>query len=240
VDHPLDKKIPFSPKWVGIYLDFVAFWVRIIGFLLDHYRRGGIGPAADFIDSMGRLYGFAAEVYSKNLSTTERPRYFANLRFLLIHAADPHLMCIPSLHVMVVIRSYTKFRDIIRSFGDEQRLAPQIEEIFRGALAITEAILYVKQHSVNCIPAAMYAMTRFDGNLFPPQEAEAFVSRLFVQGESPAPGDGETIRSYILDLYGRFLKEGESKAWEEPLVQFLRSQPRRSFFRGKMKTSYSQ
>jgi hypothetical protein len=239
VDHPLDSKVPFSPGWVGIYLDFVAFWVRIIGFLLEHYQRRGIAPAADFIDSMGRLYGFAAEVYSRNLSTTRRPRYLARPRFLLIHAADPHLMCIPSLHVMVVIRAYTKFRDIIRSFGDEERLAPRIEEIYRGALTITEAILYVKQHSVNCIPAAMYAMTRFDGNLFSPREAQAFVSRLFVQGKSPSPGDSETIRSYIWDMYGRFLKEGESKAWEAPLIAFLRSLPQKPLFRCKIRTSHS-
>jgi hypothetical protein len=238
VDHPLDKKIPFSPQWVGVYLDFVAFWVRIIGFLLERYRRRGVGPAADFIDSMGRLYGFAAEVYARNLSTTRRPRYLARPRFLLIHAADPHLMCIPSLHVMVVIRAYTKFRDIIRSFGDEEALAPQIEEIYRGALGITEAILYVKQHSVNCIPAAMYAMTRFEGELFSPGDAEDFVSRLFVQG-LPPPGEGEAIRGYIGEMYGRFLKEGEGKAWEEPLLAFLRSLPQRSFFSCKIRTSHS-
>jgi hypothetical protein len=239
VDHPLDSKIPFAPQWVGIYLDFVAFWVRIIGFLLEHYHRRGIAPAADFIDSMGRLYGVAAEVYTKNLSTTKRPRYLARPRFLLIHAADPHLMCIPSLHVMVVIRAYTKFRDIIRSFGDEERLASRIEEIYQGALTITEAILYVKQHSVNCIPAAMYAMTRFDGSLFSPRDAEAFVSRLFVQGKAPSAGDRETIRSYIWDMYGRFLKAGESKAWEEPLITFLRSLPQESLFRCKIGTSHS-
>jgi hypothetical protein len=27
VDHPLDRTVPFRPEKVGVYLDFVAFWV---------------------------------------------------------------------------------------------------------------------------------------------------------------------------------------------------------------------
>jgi hypothetical protein len=226
VDHPLDEKIPFTPSRVGIYLDFIAFWVRILGFLRSHYRRRGIQPARGFIKTIGRLYAFAAEIYAKNLSTTRRPRYLARPRFLLIHAMDPHLMCIPSLHVMVVISAYTQFRAILRSLGDGDRFAPQIEEIRRGALNITEAILYVKQHSVNCIAAAMYAMTRFDPLLFPREEGADFVSRLFLTAEKPGPGDADSIRGHIRDLYLAFLEAGEAaESWEEPLLAFLRSRP---------------
>ncbi|MDR3172865.1 MAG: hypothetical protein LBU19_01325 [Treponema sp.] len=226
VDHPLDEKIPFVPSWVGIYLDFVAFWVRILGFLRSHYRSRGIQPALGFIKNIERLYGFAAETYAKNLSTTRRPRYLARPRFLLIHAADPHLMCIPSLHVMVMISAYTQFRAILYSLGDGERFAPQIEEIRRGAMTITEAILYVKQHSVNCIAAAMYAMTRFDPALFPPREGADFVSRLFREAKNPGPAEAEAIRGHILDLYLKFLEAGNSaKTWEEPLLDFLRSLP---------------
>lgn len=229
VDHPLDTKIPFIPSRVGIYLDFIAFWVRILGFLRSHYRRRGIKPALGFIKTIGRLYAFAAETYTKNLSTTKRPRYLARPRFLLIHAADPHLMCIPSLHVMVMISAYTQFRSILRSLGDEERFAPQVEEIRRGAMSITEAILYVKQHSVNCIAAAMYAMTCFDPVLFPPEEGADFVSRLFRGGEDPGPADAEVIRGHIMDLYRKFLKAGNSaETWEKPLVAFLRSQPQKA------------
>ncbi|MDR2069144.1 MAG: hypothetical protein LBP71_04680 [Spirochaetaceae bacterium] len=226
VDHPLDEKIPFLPSRVGIYLDFVAFWVRILGFLRTHYRRRGIEPAVGFIKTIGRLYGFAAETYTKNLSTTKRPRYLARPRFLLIHAADPHLMCIPSLHVMVVISAYTQFRSILRSLGDGERFAPQCEEIRRGALSITEAILYVKQHSVNCIAAAMYAMTCFDPLLFPQTEGADFASRLFRGAKAPGPEDAGIIRGHILNLYQNFLEAGNSAGtWEKPLVDFLRFQP---------------
>jgi hypothetical protein len=220
VDHPLDTKIPFTPGRVAIYLDFVAFWIRAVGFLLTQYGRRAEAPVMDFIDTLGKLYSFAAEIYAKNLSTTRRPRYYGHPRFVLIHAADPHLMCIPSLHVMVVIRTYTKFRGIIRSLGDEKRFAPQIEELRRGALDITEAILYVKQHSVNCVSAAMYAMSRFDPPLFSGDEAAGFTAALFTRPGSPEKS--ETIRAYILEKYRQFLEEGETVAdWKAPLLAFL-------------------
>jgi hypothetical protein len=221
VDHALDAKIPFTPSWVAVYLDFVAFWVRTLSFLFRAYGRRIYKRAGEFLETMGELYAFAAEVYKKNFSTTRRPFYIARPRFLLIHAVDPHLMCIPSLHVMVVIRTYTKFRAIIRDMGDEARFAPQIAELKNGALAISEAILFVKQHSVNCIAAAMYAMTCFQHDLFPPAEAEDFCSRLFVQ--SLPPEDGEMVRRHIINLYHDFLsRRGAAKNWGEPLFHFLR------------------
>jgi hypothetical protein len=226
VDHPLDTAIPFVPWRVTRYLDFIAFWVRLIGFLLRTYRRKGISPVIDFIDAMGKLYAFAAQVYTKNLSTTKRPCYLSHPRFILIHGTDPHLMCIPSLHVMVVIRTYTAFRAIIHSLGDIQRFAPQLEEVKQGAVAITEALLYVKQHSINCVAAAMYTMTCFDQLLFSQAEAHDFVSRLFIQSRRPTPQDSTLIRNYIMERYTGFLTEAAgASSWEEPLLQFLRSLP---------------
>jgi hypothetical protein len=246
VEHPLDLKVPFVPAWVTIYLDFAAFWVRMLSFLLRSYRRKSFGAVREFIVTMGELYVFAAEVYSKIFSTTARPFYIARPRFLLIHLVDPHLMCIPSLHVMVVILTWTKFAAILRSLGAEEYSAAQIEEMKQGALAITQAILFVKQHSVNCVAAALYAMTCFDPALLPPAEAEAFVALLF--GEKPArpgwisadarihpsaapaagiqPSDAAEIRAYITGLYRRFLSEkADAQTWDEPLLNFLRSLP---------------
>jgi len=229
VDHPLDLKIPFLPGKVNVYLDFIAFWVRCLGFLLRHCGRKALEPVRNFIESIGQVYAFAAEVYRVNLSTTDRPFYIKRPRFLLIHAVDPHLMCIPSLHVMIVIRTYTLFKEILKAFKLEERFAAQAEELQRGALAITEAVLYIKQHSVNCISAAMYAMSRFDTGLFPPAEAERFASEIFREGEneekSLSKEDGDDIRKYILALYRRFLDEGEkSEDWKKPLLDFLSNQ----------------
>jgi hypothetical protein len=239
-DHGLDGKIPFTPEWIAVYLDFVPLWIRSLGFLLREYGEKAEPGVREFLVSMNSLYRFAAEVYEKNLSTTRRPFYIRRLRFILIHAFDPHLMCIPSLHVMVVIHTYTQFTRIIGSMGGGQTYAAQIAEIRRGALDIAEAILYVKQHSVNCVPAAMYAMTRFDRELFPPAAAEDFISRLFAgPAEDEAPGKaavlyridpaaGAAIKDYIRTLYRRFLEEGTgAEPWDTPLVNFLKGLPQR-------------
>jgi hypothetical protein len=236
VDHSLDQKIPFVPAWVTIYLDFVTFWIRMLSFLLRSYGRGAFAAVREFISSMGALYAFAAEAYQKNFSTTNRPFYIARPRFLVIHMFDPHLMCIPSLHVMVVIRTYTKFAAILRSLNEADHCSAQIDEVKQGALAITQAILFVKQHSVNCVSAALYAMTCFDGELFPPEEAEAFTSLLFGEAPQTAPlqanhplknyqlrpdaaprtklpaADIAEIKAHILGLYRRFLTERKTLA----------------------------
>ena len=226
VDHPLDKKIPFLPGKVNIYLDFVAFWVRTVGFLLKRFGRRALEPVRYFLETMGQLYAFAAEVYRQNLSTTKRPFYIKRPKFILIHAMDPHLMCIPSLHVMIVIRTYTLFREMVKSLGEEKNFTAQTEELRLGALAITEAVLYVKQHSVNCIPAAMYAMTKFDTRLFPPDEAENFASGIFQNVSLPGKTEAGEIREYILTLYRRFLTSGDGSGnWAEPLLAFLRELP---------------
>ena len=250
VDHPLDLKIPFVPSWVTIYLDFVMFWIRMLSFLLHSYGRRAYDAAREFIVSMGRLYAFAAQTYQKNFSTTDRPFYIARPRFLVIHLFDPHLMCVPSLHVMVVVWTYKKFEAILRSFNDAGRFSAQIEEMKQGALAITHAILFVKQHSVNCIAAALYAMTRFDGELFPPEEAEAFIKQLFWEAPPPRPmqtgrlpanykvrpwaaprtkipaADASIIREHITSLFRRFLEEGKTaQEWEAPLLNFMRQHP---------------
>jgi hypothetical protein len=132
---------------------------------------------------------------------------------------------------MVVINAFIQFRDIVRGMGKEEEFSFQIEELRRGALAITESLLYVKQHSINCIAAAMYAMTRLDERLFPPEEAEVFGSLLF-SGEARAPAmpktrlpgeDALAIRGHILSMYRRFVKEGRNaKTWDVPLFNFLR------------------
>ncbi|MDR0706579.1 MAG: hypothetical protein LBF60_01700 [Treponema sp.] len=220
VEHPLDEKIPFLPQKVNVYLDFVAFWLRAASFLNRAYPdRKDI--AAGFIVSIGRLYKTAAEVYAACFSTTKRPRCLGTFRFALIHAFDPHLMCIPSLHVMLVIRTYTAFASITRTLGDGEMYARQAAELRRHSLAITESVLYVKQHSVNCVAAAMYAMTRFDPPLFAEKDAEAFAAELFTDNTLP-PDTAVCVRMHILSLYRRFLAQGApSTDWTAPLLAFL-------------------
>jgi hypothetical protein len=230
VDHPLDKKIPFEPGRVAVYLDFVPSWIRMIGFLLDTYDEKARAPALDFIITMKKLYLFAAEVYLKNFSTTKRPHYYGRLRFLIIHLTDPHLMCVPSLHVMIVIRTWTKFRTILAALGEEAARRDAVEEVRNGALAITEAVLFIKQHSLNCISAALYAMNRFDPALFTEADAADFAARLFTGPGSPP--ESALLRDYITARYRGFVAQaiGQTNGqtadrpgadWRAPLFDFL-------------------
>lgn len=243
VGHQIDEKIPFTPSWINIYFDFVQFWIRMVTFFLRRYKRKAYPIAIDIMLSMGNLYEFAAEVYTEYMSTTKRPFYIARPIFLLIHLVDPHLFCIPSLHVMVAVYGYTKFKDISKQFGDEEELKKEADLMKQGALAICQAILFVKQHSINCIPAAFYAMTCFSPDLFPPEEAENFTKLLF----SPPPekkdvpvnrrvhpayapltvisaDDQSMIKNHIMTLYRQFLEEEKSsETWKEPILKFLKS-----------------
>jgi hypothetical protein len=231
-DHPLDGYIPFNPRWVVTYLSFVSYWIRIAGFILACRGEDSVETARRFIESIGNLYEFAAQIYRKNLSTTRRPRYLKRFRFLIIHLFDPHLMCIPSLHVMIAIRGYTAFRAMTAKLEASPLLKETADKLRRQALDITQAVLYVKQHSVNCISAAMYAMSRFEAAQFPPDEAEAFVNSLFCSG-GINPGGAEIrkedipiVRTHILGLYRSFLKEGkEDDDWRTPLFRFLAALP---------------
>jgi hypothetical protein len=82
----------------------------------------------------------------------------------------------------------------------------------------------------------MYAMTCFDNDLFPEEEALHFASGLFTQsGEASHPAmphtgsrvrteDGVLIRNHITGLYRHFLsKKNPAKPWGEPLLDFLRN-----------------
>jgi len=238
VEHDLDSLIPFNPVFVTIYLDFVAFWIRIAGFLAMRRNKAGLRMAADFISSIAMLYLFALKVYRKNLSTTARPACNKTFRFRIIHLFDPHLMCIPSLHVMIVIHAFTAFRHFARELGEEKALQPLLERVYTGALAITEAILYIKQHSINCVAASLYTMRHFNPVLFSADDAEAFVNGLFAIRAADIPPeyapfytgpmikteDAPRIREQILSLYRSFT-EANAADWTSPLLDFLATLP---------------
>ncbi|MDR0663521.1 MAG: hypothetical protein LBF80_05535 [Spirochaetaceae bacterium] len=222
VDHPLDERIPFTPSWIKVYMDFSPFWIRTQAFLSCAFGAAANPHIACFVRGIGELYAYAAVVYQQNFSTTRRPFYLGKPGFISIHILDPHLMCIPSLHVMVVIMTYTKMRQVLEILDSKNEYAGEIELVRRRALDITESILYVKQHSINCIAAALYAMTCFDRNLFPQSEAHDFVDGLFAGGGSVSPPSSTAIKKHILDLYHTFLEARlKCKSWEGPLLDFL-------------------
>jgi hypothetical protein len=233
VDHPLDEEIPFRPGQVMIYHDFSAFWVRTAACLA---RSVSPLAAGEFIDSVGALYTAAAEVYARYMSTTTRPRYFGNPGCAVIQLFDPHLLCVPSLHVLVCVHTWIKARDILEKHGAaaaEKAYTGKtyIEKLFRHAVLITESILYMKQHSVNCIPAALYAMNCFEPALFTRKETSAFIQALFADernAEIPQKTQ-ENIRRHIETAFAAFMREREqllaagNNDWTAPLITFLKN-----------------
>lgn len=223
VDHELDENIPFAPEWGSTYIAFI--WVWVSGLIWSRYRFGrkAVPFVVRHINGIRRLYHEAGKVYACCHSTTKRPPVIiGNKTFELIHRADPHLNCVPSLHVMVV--AYTAGvigEDMKESFGEEN-CQEEVSYFKQMAFSITQSILYVKQHSVNCIPAALFALK----HLYPETEreyGEEFIHSLFKDSE-PVVKDHHEISRYMIGQY-RFFQEqwgaGRFKSFQDVLVEFL-------------------
>ncbi len=222
VDHALDPLVPFTPGYIHIYMDFIPFWIRTAAWLHAHYGKRAAPEVGEFIDGIAGLYKQAALVYRARLSTTKRPFYIKRPRFALIHVTDPHFACVPSLHVMIVVYAWLAFREFVRRHDEEAAAADRIRELRAGALAITESILYVKQHSVNCVSAAMYAIAILYPKLITVAESEEFIMQMFAGKSVPAEEDAVKVKAHILDLFRQFMSEGKGVAdWRMPLLDFL-------------------
>ena len=213
VDHPLDRLVPFQPERVGVYLDFIAFWIRPMG---DVRRRLGARAqhraAVEFLGLIRRCYDEAAQVYATTMSTTRRPRYLKG-RFLAIHAFDPHLLCVPSLHIIVVALTWSFYRRLDAELG---------ARLFGGAVAIADTVLYIKQHSVNCIPAALYALGRITPEAFTEADVVAFIEALFADEDAVPAADARAIRDHVLATWRALVADGAADAtWQPAVLRFL-------------------
>ena len=171
VDNALDRKVPFNPFKVPIYLDFIHFWVRPMVFIINKFgAKKAVPYCAKFFSVIDQSYYQASRVYSFRMSTTDRPmckvdksvqKYFNTIR-----TVDPHYLCVPSLHIAIVVLAYTFFRKTFEELGmDKEEMDFYNAELYRGALDIAETVLYVKQHSVNCIAAALFMLMIFKNKI---------------------------------------------------------------------------
>lgn len=225
VDHPLDRTVPFRPDRADAYLDFICFWLRPFSMMLKTlgYSKG-MTYCAEFIGLIHKAYAEAARVYGFRMSTTERPPCRVP-KIRLIRLLDPHYLCVPSLHIAIVVLTFSFYRRVFRTearhFSDPFR-ARYSAELYDGALEIAETVLYVKQHSVNCIPAALYMMTRLAPELFSVGDAVAFIDRLFERDEDIAPPDRERLAAHIHLLFEQLLLEScFGDDWAYPVRRWL-------------------
>ncbi|MGI5096801.1 hypothetical protein IZU27_03380 [Treponema socranskii] len=229
VSHPLDELIPFTPDKVKIYLNFTNFWIRPMTFL---FRRLGVKKALpyciEYLSLIETAYANAAKVYRFCMTTTKRPDYKTDAAFKMIHAFDPHLLCVPSLHVAIVILASVYYADVFKNddFTEEER-ETYTAELREGARRIIESVLYVKQHSVNCIPAAMYMMLYVLKNRFTISAGIDIINSLFADDETLSDSDKKKISAHIHFMFERLLLEGANENdWTVPVKRWLKSYAR--------------
>ena len=178
VDHPMDQSVPFKPETVKVYLSFIKLWIRALSFLRKELGKSSVPYITAFLDELSGLYKGAAYVYNRCLSTTSRPAGVRNIRLAFIRVVDPHFYCVPSLHVVIVCFTFLRIAEILEKEGIREKHEKQIEKIYDNALGITETIIFVRQHSMNCISASLYVLTCLYPD-FGREEVKVFIDRLF-------------------------------------------------------------
>ncbi|MBU0928813.1 MAG: hypothetical protein KKA67_13780 [Spirochaetes bacterium] len=221
IEHPLDAAIPVRYETVGLYLTFVRLWISALSYLRRRIGRSFDADIERFLVGLDRCYVDASGVYGRCLSTTRRPGRAPSPRLAFIYAVDPHLFCVPSLHVLVVCYTYRRLEELLRERGDAGRFAAEIAELRARAVAITESILYVRQHSVNCIPTAL-AMLSVIVPTYDRTEAKAFLAELFVGDEAVSDGDRRAALAYMDGLYDRVAGRASGERYDA-IVDFLDS-----------------
>lgn len=224
VDHPLDKKIPFTPSKVYVYMDFVPLFLRPVSMLLQRYGLKKATPICnEWFTATTTLYRRAGDMYRHTLSTTERPVYKENSHFRTIHRLDPHLLCVPSLHIALISLTTVFFKKKFKEVGlSEAEAFQKNTEIYNEAIEIAEAVLYIKQHSVNCIPSALYMTTKLFPELFTPNDATNFINDMFLTAPTIGVSDCAAIKEHISFMYERFLLEGiGANDWREPVIRWI-------------------
>ncbi len=225
VDHKLDQEVPFEPSLAPIYLNFIYFWGRPLALLVLRLKHTSKKYIIEYFNLIGILYKTAADFYSYNMTTTHRPtkKDYRDKNFDTIRSLDPHYLCVPSLHVAIVILCFTFFTDVFEkeAFSEEEKDFYS-KELYAGAIQIAETVLYVKQHSVNCIPAAIYLMTKTSKNLFTIDKAIQFIDDLFKDQSNISPEAKKAINEHIHFHFEEFLLAGQfEEDWTIPLKHWL-------------------
>jgi hypothetical protein len=222
IEHPLDSLIPYSPEYLDVYLSFVNLWLDSLLHFYNIKGKSFIPSFIEFINDINRLYFDAGLIYKTMQSTSRRPRGSSGFKMSLVRLVDPHLHCVPSLHVAVVIFALHSIKKYSRQFSENPAQETLLEAHYDHGRQIMESILLVKQHSINCVAAGLFFCTA----AFPEiaaDEIKKIVRDMFTQPGS-CVDDPREIHLYIESLYSIFsshLQNGhDSKAI---LVEFLKN-----------------
>ncbi len=225
VDHELDRCIPFKPELLDTYLDFINFWLRPISMLQHKFGiRKGTEIANEFLKYITLTYSEAYNLYKKCMTTTKQPET-NNIRLKMLRIMDPHYMCVPSLHIAVITLTTNFYKKLFeQNLFTEQEKTKWMKEIEEHGVEIADSVLYLKQHSVNCIPAALYMMTRIVPELVSPTEAVKLLDSILKNEPNIDSNTQKNITEHILFIYERFLLEGTTEEdWRKPILRWLES-----------------
>ena len=191
-------------------------------------KRLGIRNAAPYLclylKFLTSVYKNASSIYRFTMTTTTRPRYLKNHKFRTIHFFDPHLLCVPSIHVAISAGVLAWFRQFFKlGLFSQEETSAFIEELKVQAVAIVESVLFVKQHSVNCIPLALYMLSStMNKSFFSAQDAIDFIDSLFVTATEIDAATKKEIIDYFYYMYDRALLESKySSDWQLCIQHWL-------------------
>ncbi len=225
VETDIDAKIPFKPELVKEYLGFVPFFVKPMDMLKKNLGLKKATPyLCLYLKYLTNIYKNAASIYRYCMTTTTRPKYYKTHNFRTIHFFDPHLLCVPSIHVAISAGTYAWFKQCFKTgiFPDEDA-KEYLEEIKGQALRIIESVLFIKQHSVNCIPLALYMLTStMNKSFFSAQDAADFIESLFKNSPEISPEVRAEIIEHFYYMYERTLLESRfSSDWQNCIKHWL-------------------
>ncbi len=228
MEHREDASLPFLPGCVRSYLGYIAIWLKTLQYLYGAFGRQALRDIEQMIRDVCLIYYAAGRVYKRCQSTTTSRRTPPlNPYFILIRLFDPHLHCIPSLHVMTMCFNYHRTRQIVMKLGSRQAgkelNSEAAAQTYTLALQITEVILLVKQHSLVDIGPSLFLLS----SLFPDydqREVNRFISELFENRRVIGPQSMARVRNGILQTYEEMLSRKRSYPYKEAtdiIVEFL-------------------
>lgn len=226
VDTQLDEKIPFVQEKVHDYMQFTNYFVRPISMLISVHGFFKAYPVINkYLDFLALQYSSAAKIYKKCMTTTHRPRIKNNKLFRMIHFFDPHLCCVPSLHVAISSGVWAWFRNYFENTPEFPDKEFRLTEIRTLALKIAESVLFVKQHSVNCVPMSLYMLTAITPqNFFTTKDAISFFEDLFfdIPDEILSYSLKTEIKEHFHFIYEKSLLEHcYDENWQECILRWF-------------------
>lgn len=231
VDDPLDERLPFMPETARLYLSFIALWMNAVFHIERAYGKRAHSELALYLDYVKKLYQDAGRVYLRAHSTTKRPGRSPNLQNAIIKVLDPHLNCIPSLHVAIVLGAWDRARSVIAGLdGDFQQASGQswLAALYEHAHSITETTMLMKQHSVNCVGASLWYLSRTAPGLsreFCLHIADSLFTRMGREIKA-APEVRARAREVFIQLDEELALRSDPTGWYEGICHFIESFPK--------------